>query len=336
MKKICLFNHKGGVSKTTTSYNIGWMLTNLGKRVLLIDADSQCNLTSAVLGEDIYEQFYIDNPNINIKEALSPAFDGKPKMIEAAECINVKGNNNLFLLPGSFDLSEYEVSLGVSFTLSSSLTSLKNLPGSFNYLIEKTANKYNIDYVLVDMNPSLSAINQALILSCDYFIVPANPDYFSIMAIKSLSNILPKWEKWAVSARLAFKDSVYPFPMATPKFLGTIIQRFNIRKGKATEANRDVIDKINETVESIFVSQLNADNMLLNNELYKTENHCLTQISDFNTLNALYQQYGIPVFELSDEQLKHRGRVLIQYQNTRKDFYENFEKLCNSIIEMTK
>lgn len=335
MKKICLFNHKGGVSKTTTSYNIGWMLTNLGKRVLLIDTDSQCNLTSTVLGEDRYEQYYIDNPTNNIKEALSPAFDGKPMLIEPANCINVRDNKNLFLLPGSFDLSEYEVSLGVSFTLSSSLTSLKNLPGSFNYLLETTAKKYEIDYILVDMNPSLSAINQALILSCDYFIVPASPDYFSIMALKSLSQILPKWEKWAISARVAFKDSVYPFPTTTPKFLGTIIQRFNIRKGKATEANRDVIEKINETVETIFAIQLKEENMLLNPKLYKTKNYCLTQIPDFNTLNALYQQYGVPVFELSDAQLKHKGTVLKQYQKTRKEFYEKFEKLSKDIIRMT-
>jgi cellulose biosynthesis protein BcsQ len=43
--KIVLFNHKGGVSKTTTSYNLGWMLASLGKKVLLVDADPQCNLS---------------------------------------------------------------------------------------------------------------------------------------------------------------------------------------------------------------------------------------------------------------------------------------------------
>ena len=36
MKRIALFNHKGGVSKTTSAYHLGWMLTNLGKRVLMV------------------------------------------------------------------------------------------------------------------------------------------------------------------------------------------------------------------------------------------------------------------------------------------------------------
>ena len=48
--QICLFNHKGGVSKTTTAFNMGWMLAKKGKRVLLVDCDPQCNLTGMVLG----------------------------------------------------------------------------------------------------------------------------------------------------------------------------------------------------------------------------------------------------------------------------------------------
>ena len=48
--KIALFNHKGGVSKTTTTFNLGWKLASKGKRVILVDTDPQCNLTGMVLG----------------------------------------------------------------------------------------------------------------------------------------------------------------------------------------------------------------------------------------------------------------------------------------------
>lgn len=44
-KIISLFNHKGGVSKTTTTFHLGWMLAILGKRVMIVDTDPQCNLT---------------------------------------------------------------------------------------------------------------------------------------------------------------------------------------------------------------------------------------------------------------------------------------------------
>jgi cellulose biosynthesis protein BcsQ len=50
-KIINLFNHKGGVSKTTTVFNLSWMLATMGKRVIIADFDPQCNLTGmATLG----------------------------------------------------------------------------------------------------------------------------------------------------------------------------------------------------------------------------------------------------------------------------------------------
>lgn len=47
---IAMFNNKGGVSKTTTTFNLGWMLAERGHTVVMIDADPQCNLTGMVLG----------------------------------------------------------------------------------------------------------------------------------------------------------------------------------------------------------------------------------------------------------------------------------------------
>ncbi len=334
-QSICMFNHKGGVSKTTTSYSLGWMLAEKGKRVILVDADSQCNLTSLVLGEDEFEQFYLDHPEQNLKSALSPAFDAKPAMLETVDCLQVHGNENLHILPGSFELSEYEVTLGVSFTLSDTMITLKNLPGSFDFLITRTAERYDADFVIVDLNPSLSAINQALLISCNYFIVPTAPDNFSTMAINSLSQILPKWEKWAVSARKAFADASYPLPKRTPKFLGTVIQRFNIRKGEPVQASQEVINKLSETVKTTFVEKLSNTGMMLPQDKYETDDFCLAWIPDFQTLNPAYQNYGIPVFALSDEQLKYTGTVLKQYQKMRQNFQDIYSDFADRLIKMT-
>lgn len=334
-KTICMFNHKGGVSKTTTTYNLGWMLSKKGKRVILVDADSQCNLTNVVIGENNFEKFYIDNPNRNLESALSPAFDAKPMMIEAFECINAQENENLLLIPGSFELSRYEVSLGVSFTLSEAMPSLKNLPGSFSFLISKTAEKYKADYILIDMNPSLSAINQTLLVSCDYFIVPTAPDNFSTMAIRSLAKILPTWEKWATRARKILTDATYPLPNNTPKFLGTVIQRFNIRNGKPTFANQEAIIRLCDIVKTLFAAELEQSGMMLDKDQYQKDDLCLAQIPDFQTLNAAYQTHGIPVFALSDKQLGHSGTVLKQYQEMREYFYEIFSNLADLVLRMT-
>ena len=334
-KVICMFNHKGGVSKTTTSYNLAWMLYEKGKRVLLVDADSQCNLTNIALGEEEFEQFYVDHPENNIKSALSPAFDAKPAMLEAVECVAVKERDGLFLLPGSFELSEYEVSLGVSFTLSDTMATLKNLPGSFAFLLSRTAESLKADYVIVDMNPSLSAVNEALLVSADYFVVPTAPDNFSALAIRSLAKVLPRWEKWAVRARGVFEGASYPLPKATPRFLGTVVQRFNIRNGKPTQANQDVIARLSETVNTTLIPALRAAKMTLPDSAYTAENFCLAKIPDFQTLNAAYQTHGVPVFALSNEQLARTGTVLEQYQKMRERFWDLFSDFADAVITLT-
>lgn len=49
VKRIALFNHKAGVSKTTTAFHLGWKLAQMGHRVILVDADPQSSLTELVL-----------------------------------------------------------------------------------------------------------------------------------------------------------------------------------------------------------------------------------------------------------------------------------------------
>jgi len=88
-KKIAFFNHKGGVSKTTTVFNVGWMLATKGKKVVMVDADSQCNLTGMVMGFKGLEE--LSENQDNIKDALSPAFESRPKLIQPVECFEIDG-----------------------------------------------------------------------------------------------------------------------------------------------------------------------------------------------------------------------------------------------------
>ena len=165
VQKIALFNHKGGVSKTTTTFHLGWMLASKGKRVILADADPQCNLTGLVLGDDDdgYENWYNSENERNVKAGLSPAFDALPERIKPVNCYAVPQHEGLFLLPGHIGLSEYEVTLGIAQELSASIQTLQNLPGAPSYLLDCTAAEYSADYVLVDLNPSLSSLNQNLL-----------------------------------------------------------------------------------------------------------------------------------------------------------------------------
>jgi chromosome partitioning protein len=329
-KTIAVFNHKGDVSKTISLYHIAWKLTQLGKRVLIVDADAQCPLTALILGEDGYENYQTHFPERNIKDALKPAFTARTIAIKAIECVQVKNNDKLYLLPGHLDLGDYETQLAFSFF--NSFGKMQGLPGAFPFLMRKTAEKYDIDYVLIDMNPSLSAMNQDIILSSDYFIIPTTPHYFSGAAVKSLSSILPRWEYWAKSARNDFEDAVYPMPMTTPKFLGYIIHDFNIGNGKSTHALKPTTELLKNIVTRQLVPKLDKAEMLLKNDKY-SNNYCLGEIQDSGLLIAKSQEYGLPVFALSEEQL---GLELVSKEVEKNiDLFNNmYQSVAERIINL--
>jgi len=345
VQKIALFNHKGGVSKTTTTFNLGWMLADKGKRVILVDTDPQCNLTGMALGEgteDEEERIQrIYNTTSNIKTGLAPAFESQPRAIEAVDCISIQRRDDLFLLPGNVGLAEYEVTLGIAQELSGSIQTLKNLPGSINDLLEKTATKFNADYMLIDMSPSLGSINQNLLMISDFFLVPTTADFFSVMAIDSLAKVLPRWYAWAKSASSLqiLKEANYPFPDITLRFLGTIVQNYRIIRGKETAAFQTWIEKIEKTVSDKLVPTLRQSNMMLPDQTYREQglkdSLSLAKISNFNSLIALSQEHRTPVYALTPQQLGQTGVVLEQNQKKQEEFRQTFSDLADKIIALS-
>jgi len=137
-KRIAMFNHKGGVSKTTSVYNIGWTLSKSAK-VLIVDADPQCNLSALVLGDD-FEPYY-DDPKTqyqNIKDGVKVAFEGKPSAIAAVDCYSPQRAPSLYLLAGHANLSEYDAALTFAQTSNNAIATLQNLPGAFSELLRLT------------------------------------------------------------------------------------------------------------------------------------------------------------------------------------------------------
>ncbi len=338
-KKIIFFNHKGGVSKTTSTFNVGWKLAQLGHKVLLVDADPQCNLTSIFLG-DAFDAYYesTETGKQNLMDGVRPVFAGTPHPIAAITCPNHRSNTDLFLLPGHMNLSEYDPQLTFAINAPVTLTSMQNLPGSFNQLIMSTAEKYEIEYILIDLNPGLSTINQILFISSDAFIIPTNPDIFCEMAIKSLSRILPQWVSWKNQHIQDFASATYPLPNCTPQFIGELIQRFNIRRRVAAATYQPKINSIKRIVKDIFAPALAKHSMLFPQAKYDganvTNNFCLVEIKEFAALGQRYQDIGIPVFAIPDDQLNATGTVKDQLIRNRDEFDVQFTNVANTIITL--
>lgn len=344
MKKIAIFNHKGGVSKTTTSFNLGFGLAKKGKKVLLVDTDSQCNLTLYSMGFEKYTKYCEERNVNNIYDCLVPAYKSQPRLIEPAECYRL--SDNLFLLPGNLDFTENEVQLGIAMQLSSALGTMENLPGALNYLVNATAERYMIDYVIFDMNPSLSAINENVLISSDFFMVPMSPDYFSIMAVNSLARVLPLWEKWAKNARTAFSNATYKLPSQTPIFLGYTVNDFNLSHGAPQKSFKGFINRISENVSSVLFPQLEQEGMTLTRERYEkayenmvsrfhendinyNDPFCLAQISNFNKLIAISNETSTPIFDIELKNPTDGQRRTLGW------FRKLYEVMAERIIELT-
>lgn len=334
-KRLVVFNHKGGVSKTTSAYNLGWMISETD-RVLLVDADPQCNLTGLILRDD-FERYYIDaaTREQNIKDGVGATFTGRPVPIQAVNCFRPARAPNLHLLAGHANLSEYDAALTFAQTSNNALATLQNLPGAFAELLRLTEERYDIDVTIIDLNPGLSAINQNLFLISDAFIIPTNPDPFSLMALDTLQTILPRWSTWKSGAVPLFADSAYPLPVGSPKFAGTLIQRFNVRNGRAARPYRDNIAEIKAKVSQAVVPALASAGMTLNPEAYlPLVDYCLGEIPDFQGLLPKSHDAGVPVYALRDDEIGETGPVFANAVERRDRFAEQFVDISTNLMRM--
>lgn len=251
MKIISVFNNKGGVGKSTLSFHLGKALGVMGKRILFVDLDPQCNLTISAMREseleDIWkeEDIYIDDfenakdndwneYNEMIKKTRSIHFLLKPtedglndiEMLPPARQVS----NNVYLIPGRLSIHQFEnkISERWSGLYQSDNLSIRTIT-CIRRLCEQYAEKMNIDYVLVDTSPSLGILNKTIISTVDGFIIPAQPDMFSLYGIRNIGNSLAAWSNELDTIyKLISTEKREKFPKKFVQFLGYTL--YNAKK----------------------------------------------------------------------------------------------------------
>lgn len=332
---IAFFNNKGGVSKTTTVFNVGWKLAQRGHKVLLVDSDPQCNLTAmcyGIGGLGSPERASGSPEPIDLYQALLPAIKSQPRRIEAPDLDCVGGFDNLRALSGSIRMAEVETQLATAMTVGDMMPAMQNVPGSFQYLYGELSEKYDLDYILIDMSPSLGAINQLNFLSSDGFVVPAAPDMFSVMAMDSLAKTIPSWAKWGnrvTSLKTFANDEVsYRFAPRCPSYLGAIIQRYKLRNSAPTKAFQTHMDELEGSIRSVLLpalKQVGQDYPDLGSGVFDPQysEPILAHVPDFNTLIAVSQDVLKPVFALEEDDLITWGKA----RGTQVGNIEEFDKI---------
>ncbi len=354
-KSICFFNHKGGVSKTTTAFNIGWELANQGKKVMLVDLDSQCNLTGMVLGfskiSEGLEDFYASRNNLTMGPIVEFLINGgQPERYLETESgqLTETLNENLFLLPGHLFVSELDSQISVSLKIAAGIPATRNIPGNLPKTLQIIADQNEMDYVIYDLSPNVGGLNEVILMSSDYFIVPATPDFFCWQAVKSLAINIPKWHAELSMFKLHNDGASAKAIKNHPKFIGMIQQRYRPRNGAPVKSFELWISKIRDAVDNILVPQLSEINCVADKTLIQgildenPENglsaYDLAHISDFNSLIAISQTLSVPVFDITDQDIKNSGQFghsLNTMKESRTSFKEQFSLLADRTIKIT-
>ncbi len=355
-RHISMFNHKGGVSKTTTTFNLGWGLADLGHKVLIVDLDAQCNLTGIVLGniavdEDKFDEFFKNRENLTMERISEALIEGMPPdfFMGSAGKASVTNTNhdNLHLLAGNLNITELEQQLSIALKIATGIPMLKNLPGNFYQYMSRIADSVGADYVIYDLSPNVGGLNEVVLMSSDYFIIPTSPDYFCVQAILSLEKNIRQWHREITRFMENNEFNPKNFPIKNkPKFLGAIQQRYRPRNDKPAQSFQRWIDNIRETINSKLVPSLKRIDCVIEDEKIDKalegsllEKYDLANISDFNSLIAISQQLSKPVFALTDEDIAQTGKVFGHAENTMKNsrdnFSETFFELAKRVETMT-
>lgn len=319
-KRLSISNHKGGVGKTTLTYNIATQLADMGKRILLVDADPQCNLTSYVFDNTVLDEL-LDNSDEDEGETL---WSGVKPIVEASgnlkELESFEIDSNLFLLPGDIRLSDFEEELS-EFWRQCFQRKRRGFVGTtaLSAIVNAACKKEKIDFVFYDSGPNIGPLNRVIILDCDFFIIPAAYDLFSVRALKTLGRTLFSWiSDWETISELA-PEGQYLLP-GKPQFLGYIPQNFTVYRGGVASQQARYLGLLDKSIQTEIVGVLN--------ELGVTKertNYRIGEIKDFGTLVTASQREGRPLYSVKAGTNKQRAKA-------RKDFREIAEK----IIKETK
>jgi chromosome partitioning protein len=328
-KVITFFSHKGGVGKTTTAHNVAVALTKLGKNVLLIDADSQMNLTSSVLGlSDSVEYADVNESKWSEYRRKFTNIHDYLNWYTTRELQDIKFNINLFdyqhpnfahdinngkltLLLGDVNIFNLETKL-YSIVTNRALkddATIFNIQEGIKSLANYQGRRY--DFILVDTSPSASSIlNGVLVMMSDYFLCPLLPNFFSLQAIDNITEIMRNWVASLDDFRKTTNRRGLNFE---PKFLGIIINKAKrFKQGDSTDTTiyaQQWRDKINISVDRFYRYAMDNNRTLSKDEFIKIFSNSLpfiiSEVCDFTgQICNISEATGVPVLDLTNDIIK--------------------------------
>jgi cellulose biosynthesis protein BcsQ len=322
-KSIAFFNNKGGVGKTTLLCNVAaYAASEYGLKVLVIDADPQCNATQYMFDDKRLAYFYEETSSFTLFNIIRPLSLGKGYSRELT--VTKSPRFEVDVLPGDPRLALTEDLLAKDWGSAIGGDSRGIRTTLMFAELMKRCDDY--DVVFFDVGPSLGSINRSVLLGSDYFVAPMSIDIFSVKAIDNIAAWISRWRKqWDVGiANVEDPDEVDPEFARNLGFLGYASQHY-IAKADATGAKRAVAayERIMRQFEEIVAGQLSVVTPL--NE--PVSSFALGAIPNLHSLIPMSQSARAPVFGL-----KASDGVRGAHFSKVKDARETFGAVADEIL----
>lgn len=295
MKSLVLFNNKGGVGKTTLTFNVAHMMARGGLRVVVMDCDPQCNVSAIFLAEETLADLWgAGATNRTVSGCIDLVRRGKgdvqtPELTEVAD--------NLWLLPGHLDLSRFEQTLAEEWPKKADANNERALDvtTALDVLSNFAAATANADLVMIDVGPSLGAINRSALLACDAVILPLAPDLFSLQGMR---NVGPSLREWRADWTNVRKQSMRSRPQgALPphEFLpvGYIVQQHLARVDRPVTGYARWAGQIPAVYRESVLGEAGGGEIKV-----EADPHCIASIKHFASLVPIAQNARKPIFDL--------------------------------------
>lgn len=236
MKTVSVINIKGGVGKTTLTANLGAYAASKGKRVLMIDLDSQSSLTFSFIEPEYWRVKYADTMTIkNFFDPIINFADEIPSLSSLAIPIDfgnmfLSGNETLHLVSSHIDIMKIDRNLTSKIDVSEERIRASTYLRAHSHIRRALKNEAgNYDLVLIDCPPSFGASVMNAIAASDYYIIPAKLDYLSSLGVNSLENYISSFINEYNSLTDVLQESRYTNVNSVS--LGIVPMMVNIQKG---------------------------------------------------------------------------------------------------------
>lgn len=326
MKSIVFFNNKGGVGKTTFTYHIGFALERLGKKILFVDADPQCNLSTHLCDDEVISKEWGINGN-SIYKAVEPIVSGSGD-VEFVEPYRIEGRN-IWIFIGDLLLSDFEMELTNAWTqLLAGMERGFRVTSAIYRLIMNFCKQQEIDYVLIDIGPNMGALNRAILLGCDNYIIPVVPDMFSLRGTQNIGRIFATWiSNFQLSKeRVTIND--FDCVIGTPKFSGYISQQFNKYRKRETKAYENWSEQIPLAINEYIIKPLSSPILSKYDLIMRQDNYKIAEFKNYNSLIPLAQAAQKPIFELTSIDGVVGGHIYY-VDNCKNEFETIATTFCN-------